>query len=86
MLYSPELPDPHVLEDYTPALVTRVYSSDGEVLAEFAGEKRIWASIDEISPNIINAVLAAEDHRFRNHWGVNLWAILRALYANIKAG
>ena len=86
VLYSPQLPDPRILEDYTPTLVTRVISADSVVLAEFAGEKRIWVSLREISPNIIDAVLAAEDHRFNKHWGVNIWAILRAIYANIKAG
>lgn len=86
VLYSPQLPDPRVLEDYTPALVTKVISDDGVVLAEFAGEKRIWVNIDEISPNIINAVIATEDERFRNHWGVDSWAILRAIVANIKSG
>ncbi len=85
-LYSPQLPDPRVLEDYTPALVTRVYSIDHEVLAEFAGEKRIWVPVSDVSPNIINAVLAAEDHRFYSHWGVNTWAILRAFYVNIRTG
>ena len=85
-LYSPQLPDPRVLEDYTPALVTRVYSIDGEVLAEFAGEKRIWVPISDISENIVNATLAAEDKRFYSHWGVNIGAILRAFFIDIKLG
>ncbi len=86
VLYSPQLPDPRVLEDYTPALVTKVYSVDDELIAEFAGEKRIWVSIDEISPNTVDAVLATEDERFKSHWGVDSWAILRAIIANIKSG
>jgi len=86
VLYSPQLPDPRVLEDYTPALVTKVYSVDGELLAEFAGEKRIWVTIDRISPNIINAVLATEDQRFNGHWGVDSWGILRAIVVNISSG
>ncbi len=86
VLYSPQLPDPRVLEDYTPALVTKVFSVDGELLAEFAGEKRIWISIDRVSPNVLNAIRATEDQRFYDHWGVDSWAILRALIANIGAG
>ena len=86
VLYSPQLPDPRVLEDYTPALVTKVYSVDDELLAEFAGEKRIWVPIDLISPNIVNAVLATEDQRFNRHWGVDSWGILRAIVVNISSG
>ena len=86
MLYSPQLPDPRVLEDYTPALVTKIYSIDGEVLAEFAGEKRIWVPITEISDNIINATLSAEDKRFYDHWGVNIVAISRAIIIDIQRG
>ena len=86
MLYSPQLPDPRVLEDYTPALVTKIYSIDGEVLAEFAGEKRIWVSISEISENIINATISAEDKLFYDHWGVNIIAISRAILIDIQRG
>ncbi len=86
VLYTPQLPDPRVLEDYTPALVTKVISVDGELLAEFAGEKRIWVGIDEISPNIINAITATEDERFTGHWGIDSWGILRSIIVNIKSG
>ncbi len=86
VLYSPQLPDPRVLEDYTPALVTRVYSVDNELLAEFAGEKRIWVGIHEISPNLVNAVMATEDERFHRHWGVDSWGILRSIIANFRSG
>ncbi|MCK5833573.1 PBP1A family penicillin-binding protein [bacterium] len=86
ILYQPQLPDPQVLEDYQPAVVTRIYSIDGEVLAEFAGEKRIWVPISEVSENIINAILAAEDKRFYEHWGINASAIFRAIYVDIKQG
>ena len=86
VLYSPQLPDPRVLENYTPALVTRVYSADGEILAEFAGEKRIWVPFSEISDNLVTAVMAVEDRRYYHHWGVDIRGILRALYVNIQTG
>ena len=86
VLYSPQLPDPAVLEDYTPALVTKVYSVDDEVIAQFAGERRIWVSVSKMSPNIINAVLSAEDKRFYNHWGVDVVRIIKAILVNLKSG
>jgi len=85
-LYYPQLPDPRVLEDHQPALVTRVYSADGVVLAEFAGEKRIWTPVSEVSDNIIHAILSAEDKRFFEHWGINIGAIVRALYVDLRTG
>lgn len=86
ILYSPQLPDPRVLEDYHPALVTKIYSIDGVVLAEFAGEKRIWTPISAISQNMIDATLSAEDKKFYEHWGINANAIFRAIYIDLKRG
>ena len=38
---------------------------------------------DEISPNLIKAVIAMEDNRFYSHYGIDIRAILRALYVNV---
>ncbi|MCD6123802.1 PBP1A family penicillin-binding protein [bacterium] len=86
ILYAPELPDPRVLEEYRPPIVSRVYSADGELLAEFAGEKRIWVSLDDVSPCFIKALLSTEDRNFYHHWGIDLKRIFGALIANIRAG
>ncbi len=86
LLYLPQLPDPEVLEEYRPPLVSQMYSADGVLLAEFAGEKRIWVSLDEVSPCFIKALIATEDRRFYSHWGIDPWRILGAMVANIRAG
>ncbi|RKZ34185.1 hypothetical protein DRQ33_02725, partial [bacterium] len=86
ILYIPELPNPEQLEEYQPPLVSRMYSSDGVLLAEFAGEKRIWVSIDDVSPWFIKALIATEDRRFFEHWGIDPLRIAGAMIANLKAG
>lgn len=55
-----------------------------EVLSEADGRGR-WCSLAEISPNLINAVVATEDARFFQHFGVDVLAAVRAAWQNVKA-
>ncbi|HEX5850415.1 MAG TPA: transglycosylase domain-containing protein [Rubrobacter sp.] len=50
------------------------------------GQNRKTASLSEMPPQLLNAVVAKEDERFRTHGGVDLWGIMRALYVDIRAG
>ncbi len=84
--YEQRLPDITTLEDIEFPLATEVYSRDGVKLAEFASERRIWVSLDEVSPKLILALMAAEDRSFYDHWGVSSRGIIRAFFTNIKAG
>ena len=77
------LPSLDQLENYDPDLITRIYSSDGEILDELFFEKRIFVSLDQIPNNMKNAVIASEDRRFYNHWGIDSKSILRAIIINI---
>lgn len=77
------LPSLDQLENYDPDLITRIYSSDGEVLDELFFEKRIFVSLDQIPNNMKNAVIASEDRRFYDHWGIDSKSILRAVVVNI---
>src|SRR5215217_5655628 len=52
----------------------------------FQGQNRKTASLSEMPPQLLNAVVAKEDERFREHGGVDLWGIMRALYVDIRAG
>ncbi|MCD6098659.1 PBP1A family penicillin-binding protein [bacterium] len=85
-LYRDALPDAQTLEEYEPTLSTVVYDIHGEVLAELAGEKRTWVSLDSIPPVLIDALLSAEDKHFYSHWGVDLPAIFQAILQNIISG
>lgn len=71
------------LENYDPALVTRIYSEDGKVIHELYTYNRIYLPYDKIPEDIINALLATEDRDFRKHWGINLKRIPKALFVDL---
>lgn len=66
------LPSIQELENPQTAIATEIRSSDGVVLDRYFTENRTQVSIDEISPSIVNALVAIEDHRFFDHWGVDV--------------
>jgi len=84
--YAKELPSLDMLESYKPNLVTRVYAADGALISEFFEEQRILVNLDRIPRHVIDAFIAIEDHRFYEHWGLDLYNIAAAIWANIKAG
>src|ERR1700693_4722400 len=76
--YSKDLPDYSQLQDYEPAVMTRVHASDGSLLAEYAKERRLYLPIQAIPKLVTNAFVAAEDKNFYDHPGVDLSGIMRA--------
>jgi penicillin-binding protein 1A len=81
--YEYNLPKIQSLEDYRPDVITDVYSDDNKVIGQFAIEKRIIVSYDEIPPFLQLAILAAEDDQFFSHSGINYFSNLRAIYKDI---
>ncbi len=81
--YEYNLPPIQSLEDYRPDVITDVYSDDNKVIGEFAIERRIVVSFDEIPPYLQLAILAAEDDQFYNHSGINYFSNIRAAYKDI---
>jgi 1A family penicillin-binding protein len=63
-----------------------VYDRYGEVYGKIFIQNREHVSLDQISPNLVNAVISAEDNRFYEHSGVDLWGIFRAAFKNTQAG
>ncbi|MFP3602294.1 transglycosylase domain-containing protein [Paraburkholderia sp. SIMBA_053] len=49
----------------------RILSADGKLLAEFKPSNREWVKLKDISPNVVNALIATEDHRFYEHFGLD---------------
>ncbi|WNC88077.1 transglycosylase domain-containing protein [Paraburkholderia sp. FT54] len=49
----------------------QILSADGKLLAEFKPSNREWVKLKDISPNVVNALIATEDHRFYQHWGLD---------------
>ncbi len=75
------------LENYRPALITRVYDYTGKnLIAEFYDEYRETRPLVQMPKNLINAFLCAEDENFFKHIGINPVRILIALYKDITAG
>ena len=79
----PNLPDISDLSDYRPKLPLRVFSAEGDLLAEFGEERRNLTPIAEIPKVMTNAVLAIEDARFYQHGGVDYLGVVRAGLANV---
>ena len=74
------LPSIQELENPRTAIASEVRSRDGVVLDRYFIENRTYVPIDEISPNAINALVATEDHRFFNHWGIDSQSLMRLPY------
>ena len=81
--YEYNLPQIQSLEDYRPDVITGVYSDDNKVIGEFAIERRIIVSFEDIPPYLQLAILAAEDAQFYNHSGINYFSNIRAAYKDI---
>ncbi len=77
------LPSFEQLENPKPQLASKVYSSDGELIGSFYRQNRIYTPIDSIPKNLINALIATEDRKFYEHWGVDLVRFGKAMIKNI---
>jgi penicillin-binding protein 1A len=76
--YSKDLPDYSQLENYEPAVMTRVHAADGSLLAEYARERRLYIPIQAVPKLVTNAFVAAEDKNFYEHNGIDFQGIMRA--------
>lgn len=81
-----EIPDVKLLETYSPKSTTRIYADDGTLFAELFVERRIPVPLSEIPKHVRDAFIAQEDVRFYKHIGIDLRAILRAVYKNMITG
>ncbi|MDX1739889.1 MAG: transglycosylase domain-containing protein, partial [Rhodothermales bacterium] len=67
-----DLPSLEQLENPDFQLATVAYTADGVELQRYARQNRSWAHFEEISPGVIDALVATEDHRFMDHWGIDI--------------
>ncbi|MFC1886817.1 transglycosylase domain-containing protein, partial [Thermodesulfobacteriota bacterium] len=81
-----DLPQIRSLENFRPSAVTRIFSSDGVLLAELFVEKRDPVPIEKIPDYLKSALIVTEDRKFYNHSGVDLKGTLRALIKDVRAG
>src|SRR4029078_9561670 len=73
--YAGDLPQVSALDNYTPSTITRIFSSDGRVVGEFATQRRVIVGYEDINPILREAIIATEDAEFDRHFGVNVWRI-----------
>ncbi len=84
-MYDRDLPSHESLANYAPATLSRVYSGEGALIAEFARERRIFIPSDEIPDLVKQAFISAEDKNFYSHPGVDVTGVARATLANLQA-
>ena len=82
--FSNNLPDYKFLKSYKPAVSSKVYSGEGELVNDFSSEKRIFVPYKAISKKVINSFLSAEDKNFFSHPGVDARGVMRAVVNNIS--
>lgn len=77
------LPSLEELENPKPVLASKVYTVDGEVLGQFFIENRVETDFDSIPKPLIQALIATEDRRFYDHWGVDISRFAKAMIKNV---
>ena len=78
------IPDYRQLETYEPPVTTRLFAGDGQVMMEYAAEKRLFVPIEKIPDKVKHAFIAAEDKHFYTHSGIDYIGIVRAVLGNLK--
>ena len=85
--YLGALPTFEELESPNSNLATEIYSSDGKILGKYFKENRTNIIYNDLSPHLVNALVATEDERFYSHSGVDFKGLVRAvLYVGTKGG
>lgn len=84
--YLKDLPALDTLEEYRPSLVTTLYDDEDRPFASLFEQRRVLVPLAQVPPHLKQAILAVEDASFYQHGGVRPRAILRALWANLRAG
>ncbi|MCB1508046.1 MAG: penicillin-binding protein 1A [Hyphomicrobiaceae bacterium] len=83
--YSQDLPDYTALRDYQPPIMTRVHAANGELIAEYARERRMFLPIESMPDLLKQAFISAEDKNFYEHSGIDFVGIARAVVRNVQA-
>ena len=82
--FSSDLPDYNILSSYKPPVSSRVHSGEGQLIAEYALQKRLFIPYDSIPKKVIYSFLSAEDKNFFTHPGIDAKSITRAIIKNLK--
>ena len=83
---APKLPSAEILRDVRLQVPLRVYTREGELLAEFGEQRRTPLRLDQVPERLIQAFLAGEDDRYFEHPGVDWQGLTRAVLYLIRTG
>ena len=81
--FTGPVPSTDVLQKIKNPVATQVFASDGRLLGRYYIENRSNVSFKEISPNLINALIATEDSRFYQHRGIDEVALMRVFVKSV---
>ena len=82
--FASGLPDYKILASYKPPISSRVHSGEGQLIAEYALQKRLFIPYESVPKKVIYSFLSAEDKNFFSHPGVDAKSISRAVVKNFK--
>ena len=77
-LYGQDLPNHEQLAQYAPPTISRIYDGEGQMIDEFARERRLFAPSEDIPELVKNAFISAEDKNFYSHIGFDLRSMIAA--------
>ena len=84
-VYGKDLPSHESLANYTPPTISRIYSTEGRIIDEFAEERRLFTPAEEIPDLVKQAFISAEDKNFYNHAGYDARGIAAALVEAVQS-
>ena len=84
--FARDLPSTARLENIEPSVKTQILADDSTVVGEFFEQNRALVPLEDIPQHFKDAVIAVEDRRFYAHWGVDGVGLVRAIFANMRAG
>ena len=84
--YTDDLPEISALDSYQPNTITRLFARDGQVISEFAIERRVVIGYDDIAPVLRQAIIASEDADFEQHFGLSVSRILITAVRDVLYG
>jgi penicillin-binding protein 1A len=84
--YGGDLPEISALDNYRPNTITRLLASNGDVIGEFATERRVVIGYDDIAPVLRQAIMATEDADFEQHFGLSISRIAMTAVKDVLTG
>ncbi len=84
-MFSRDLPSHERLAQYTPPTISRIYSTNGRIIDEFAKERRLFVPIEDVPDLVKDAFISAEDKNFYTHHGYDVTGMASAFVDAVKS-